>query len=266
MASDAQAKGAWVLETASMIAGTVMQGTHPLLRKWFLAAYLRATHSNSISALQLQPELGVSTKPPAGAPQAPAGNGKPDTAFRNYRRGRVRHPISAQGGRAGDGWQQQQSQPDMDRRSGRDGRQPWFRLLGRRRRHFVLHVERFFDCLRIPGDGPKESIRSCIRFRTALLPVSKRCQIKAIPHGERLLGQLRAIPNFANAYRPRRMNLRDHSCGREFVLQCSQVVDARNGHERLAVIDHLSEDRMGRPQRQMPPDENPSSFRSIRAV
>ncbi|WP_246675597.1 MULTISPECIES: hypothetical protein [unclassified Mesorhizobium] len=45
-----------------MIAGTVMQGTHPPLRKWFLAAYLRATHSNSISALQLQPKLGVSYK------------------------------------------------------------------------------------------------------------------------------------------------------------------------------------------------------------
>lgn len=38
MASDAQAKGqAWVLETAFMIAGTVMQGRHPPLRKWFLS-------------------------------------------------------------------------------------------------------------------------------------------------------------------------------------------------------------------------------------
>jgi hypothetical protein len=39
-----------------------MQGTHLPLRKWFLAAYLVATHSNSISALQLQPKLGVSYK------------------------------------------------------------------------------------------------------------------------------------------------------------------------------------------------------------
>ena len=46
----------------SVIAGTVMQGTHLPLRKWFLAAYLMATHSNSISALQLQPKLGVSYK------------------------------------------------------------------------------------------------------------------------------------------------------------------------------------------------------------
>ncbi|RNJ42553.1 MULTISPECIES: IS1595 family transposase [Mesorhizobium] len=44
----------------SVIAGTVMQGTHLPLRKWFLAAYLMARHSNSISALQLQPKLGVS--------------------------------------------------------------------------------------------------------------------------------------------------------------------------------------------------------------
>ena len=46
----------------SVIAGMVMQGTHLPLRKWFLAAYLMATHSNSISALQLQPKLGVSYK------------------------------------------------------------------------------------------------------------------------------------------------------------------------------------------------------------
>lgn len=36
-----------------------MHGTHLPLRKWFLAAYLIATHSNGISALQLQPKLGL---------------------------------------------------------------------------------------------------------------------------------------------------------------------------------------------------------------
>lgn len=46
----------------SVISGTVMQGTHLPLRKWFLAAYLVATHSNGISALQLQPKLGVTYK------------------------------------------------------------------------------------------------------------------------------------------------------------------------------------------------------------
>lgn len=46
----------------SLIAGTVMHGTHLPLRKWFLAAYLVATHSNGISALQLQPKLGVGYK------------------------------------------------------------------------------------------------------------------------------------------------------------------------------------------------------------
>lgn len=46
----------------SLIAGTVMQGTHLPLRKWFMAAYLMATHSNSISALQLQPKIGVTYK------------------------------------------------------------------------------------------------------------------------------------------------------------------------------------------------------------
>lgn len=43
----------------SVIAGTVMHGTHLPLRTWFIAAYLVATHSNSISALQLQPKIGV---------------------------------------------------------------------------------------------------------------------------------------------------------------------------------------------------------------
>ncbi len=43
----------------SVIAGTVMHGTHLPLRTWFIAAYLVATHSNGISALQLQPKIGV---------------------------------------------------------------------------------------------------------------------------------------------------------------------------------------------------------------
>lgn len=46
----------------SVIAGTVMQGTHLPLRKWFLAAYLMATHSNGISALQLQTKIDVTYK------------------------------------------------------------------------------------------------------------------------------------------------------------------------------------------------------------
>ncbi|MBX4967071.1 IS1595 family transposase [Rhizobium binae] len=36
-----------------------MHGTHLPLRSWFLAAYLLATHSNGMSALQLQPKLGL---------------------------------------------------------------------------------------------------------------------------------------------------------------------------------------------------------------
>lgn len=43
----------------SVISGTVMHGTHLPLRTWFIAAYLVATHSNGISALQLQPKIGV---------------------------------------------------------------------------------------------------------------------------------------------------------------------------------------------------------------
>ena len=43
----------------SVIAGTIMHGTHLPLRTWFLAAHLVTTHSNGISALQLQGKLGI---------------------------------------------------------------------------------------------------------------------------------------------------------------------------------------------------------------
>jgi len=43
----------------SVTAGTVMHGTHLPLRTWFLAAHLVSTHSNGISALQLQAKLGI---------------------------------------------------------------------------------------------------------------------------------------------------------------------------------------------------------------
>lgn len=45
----------------SVISGTIMHGTHLPLRKWFLAAYLVATHSNGISALQLQAKVGIAS-------------------------------------------------------------------------------------------------------------------------------------------------------------------------------------------------------------
>lgn len=38
-----------------------MHGTHLPLRKWFLAAYLVATHSNGMSGLQLQAKLGIAS-------------------------------------------------------------------------------------------------------------------------------------------------------------------------------------------------------------
>lgn len=43
----------------SATAGTIMHGTRLPLRTWFLAAHLVATHSNGISALQLQAKLGL---------------------------------------------------------------------------------------------------------------------------------------------------------------------------------------------------------------
>jgi len=43
----------------SVTAGTVMHRSHLPLKTWFLAAHLVATHSNGISALQLQAQLGI---------------------------------------------------------------------------------------------------------------------------------------------------------------------------------------------------------------
>jgi transposase-like protein len=56
---------AWTFECAgcgrqtSVTAGTVMHGSKLSLEIWFWAAYLMATHSNGISALQLQKQLGL---------------------------------------------------------------------------------------------------------------------------------------------------------------------------------------------------------------
>lgn len=43
----------------SVTAGTIMHRSHLALTVWFWAAYLMATHSNGMSALQLQNELGI---------------------------------------------------------------------------------------------------------------------------------------------------------------------------------------------------------------
>ena len=69
---ECQARRGWKLETkawtwecadcgrqTSVTAGTIMHRTHLSLRTWFLATHLVATHSNGISALQLQAKLGI---------------------------------------------------------------------------------------------------------------------------------------------------------------------------------------------------------------
>ena len=43
----------------SVTAGTVMHRSKVALRTWFLAAHLMATHSNGLSALQMQAHLGL---------------------------------------------------------------------------------------------------------------------------------------------------------------------------------------------------------------
>jgi transposase-like protein len=61
----ALATKAWTFECAAcrrqtrVTAGTVLHGSKLKLTMWFWAAYLMATHSNGISALQLQKQLGL---------------------------------------------------------------------------------------------------------------------------------------------------------------------------------------------------------------
>ena len=43
----------------SVTAGTILQSSHLPLKTWFLAAHLLASHSNGMSALQLQAQLGM---------------------------------------------------------------------------------------------------------------------------------------------------------------------------------------------------------------
>lgn len=43
----------------SVTAGTVMHSSHLPLRTWFLAAHIITSHSNGMSALQLQGQLGI---------------------------------------------------------------------------------------------------------------------------------------------------------------------------------------------------------------
>jgi hypothetical protein len=62
----------------SVIAGTVMHGTHLPLRKWFLAAYLVATHSNGISS-------GFNASAPCAA--LALGNAKPYIEYVPERKG-----------------------------------------------------------------------------------------------------------------------------------------------------------------------------------
>ena len=49
-------------ETGSVIAGTIMQGTHLPLRTWFMAAHLVTTHSNGISASSCRVSSGSAHK------------------------------------------------------------------------------------------------------------------------------------------------------------------------------------------------------------
>ena len=69
-------------------AGTILDGPKLPLIVWFWAAYLMATHSNGISALQLQKQLGL-------GPYKSAGRCAPSCAAPWSRRAARRSPASS---------------------------------------------------------------------------------------------------------------------------------------------------------------------------
>lgn len=73
----------------SVTAGTIMHGSKLPLTAWFWAAYLVATHSNGISALQLRNQLGLgSYKSVAPGRQTSPGHGRAGPlAAGRFRRG-----------------------------------------------------------------------------------------------------------------------------------------------------------------------------------
>ncbi len=110
----------------SVTAGTVMHGSKLPLTVWFWAAYLMATHSNGIAALQLQKQLGLGSyksawllcaklrqamvAPPPLAAGGPGGDR------------RDRDPASHQGRSAGRRARAQRRWQDADRRRRRSAR------------------------------------------------------------------------------------------------------------------------------------------------
>ena len=84
----------------SVTAGTIMHGSKLPLTAWFWAAYLVATHSNGISALQLRNQLGLgSYKSVAPGRQTSPGHGRAGPlAAGRFRRGRRDgNPLAHQG-------------------------------------------------------------------------------------------------------------------------------------------------------------------------
>src|SRR5882672_3079082 len=99
---------AWTYECAgcgrqtSVTAGTIMHHSKLPLTAWFWAAYLMATHSNGISALQLQRQLAFGSYKTASlicaklrcSMRAPSRSMKPKIAWR-----RKNDPVTGGGGR-----------------------------------------------------------------------------------------------------------------------------------------------------------------------
>ena len=85
----------------SVTAGTILHGSKLSLSVWFWAAYLMATHSNGISALQLQSQLGLGSYKSAWLLCAKLrlghGRAQPRAAVRRRRSRRDRTPLARQG-------------------------------------------------------------------------------------------------------------------------------------------------------------------------
>jgi Transposase zinc-ribbon domain len=83
----------------SVTAGTIMHSSKLPLTAWFWAAYLMATHSNGISALQLRSQLGLGSYGVAPVRQTSPRHGRagPLAAGRSRRGRRDGNPLAHRG-------------------------------------------------------------------------------------------------------------------------------------------------------------------------
>ena len=144
----------------AVTAGTVMHRSHLPLTTWFWAAYLMATHSNGISALQLQGQLGIGSYKTAWLLAHKLRRAMVDPASAPGRPGRDRRDQPAAAGEGRSAGRRagtlRQGQDAGRRGRGDRGPQAQTTATGSRRRLFGQEPAHLRRKGRGPGRGPSQ--------------------------------------------------------------------------------------------------------------